>query len=137
MNSKQFAWLYLIKNGDAGVRYSYYGGFILDDERMTHLYKPYDHKSLENIKSAYLKEIRDIGVNWTKTGPPSSDIVHLFNGTFNPSEYSEKISGVIVLNNGLRQSWVADNIDVSNVFNMMESLFNSAEDAKTIFGDHI
>lgn len=132
MNSSQFAWLYLVEHGQAGVEHSYYSGYRLKDERMKHLYGSWNNTQ---IKNHYLKEIKDIGVNWNKTKAPISELKSEFEGTFNDSSEKEYLTGTIILNNGMKQSWIAENIEITNVFNMMAAIENSKSKFKEYFNE--
>jgi len=134
MNSKQFAWLYLIENGVAGCRPSYYGGHELSDKRMSSVYRDFDCTSLEAIKQIYLKELKEIGVDWDKTDAPDSNMVSQFAGTFSEADKNEMLSGKIVLKNGETQTWIGDNIKVTNVFDMMASVSEGHIKFGEIFG---
>lgn len=134
MNSKQFAWLYLIENGAAGVTNSYYGGYNLADERMDSVFKRFDCESYEAVKQIYLKEIKEVGVNWSKTNSPESNLVSQFAGTFSEPDQNEMLTGKIVLNNGVTQTWLADAIEVTNVFEMMAAVSEAPDRYSKIFG---
>lgn len=131
MNSKQFAWQYLIENGSAGVTSSYYGGYDLVDKRMKYLDTGWDYRP---IKVHYLKEIKDLGVDWNKTRAPVSELMSQFRGTFNDSSETEYLVGTLILTNGEKQSWIAESIKITNVFGMMAELGKSKERFKEIFG---
>jgi len=133
MNSKQFAWLYLIENGIAAVEHSYYGGYELVDKRMTGIFKRFDHNSEIEVKQIYLKEIKEIGVDWNKTSAPESDMVAQFAGTFSEADENEYLSGKLILNDGKKQTWVAEKLEVSNVFEMMASVHEATARYNNLF----
>lgn len=134
MNSKQFAWLYLIENGVAGHSHSYYGGYDLVDKRLASVLKSSNYGNLEPAAEFYKKEIKTYGVNWNKTASPDTETVSEFNGTFaEDSRYIEKLTGTLVLNNGTKQSWIADALEVTNVFDMMAQVDNANNRFKEIF----
>lgn len=135
MNSKQFAWLYLIENGTAGVEHSYYGGYTLVDQRMDGIFKRFDHRSYEAVKQIYLKELKEIGVDWDKTSAPESNMVSQFAGTFSEADENEYLSGTLILNNGEKQTWIAEAIEVSNVFDMMAAVSEGQSKFTEMFGD--
>ena len=134
MNSKQFAWSYLIKNGFAGVVHSFYGGYEAIDGEM---FAKYNRKWDWQLKALpeYRKMVKEIGVDWDKTKAPESDTVSLFTDTFHDPEQVEKLVGVLVLKNGRKINWVADALEVTNVFDMMEAVANAAADFEEIFGE--
>ena len=120
MNSKQFAWLYLVTNGYAGQKPSFCGRLELVDERAKKIKcSSWDRSP---IRESYMKEISTIGVNWEKTDAPSNQHYNMFAGTFNNSESKEFIVGELVLNNGLRQTWHTEALEVTNVFDMMAKI---------------
>lgn len=136
MNAKKFAWLYLIENGYAGCKPGYYGGWeILDEEARVIFDSDRSFKVYTKIKDHYVKQIAIHGVNWEKTKEPQSDITYEFNGTFNDPSKTEIINGKLVLNNGIVQRWVAPNIEVTNVFEMMANIDESIKQFKIIFGE--
>ena len=123
MNAKQFAWTYLINNGRAGVRPSYYGGVKLTDsgERVfidtddVHNSWLYD-KDISKIRDHHISEIHKIGVDWNKTVAPESDKLSSFNGTFAPSSMDEYLMGTLILSDGSTQEWYSDPVPMTNVF---------------------
>ena len=131
MNAAQFAWLYLVENGLAGLESNYYGGYkgaspaiIKRLEKMA-----YNDKYNNPFKEEFLREIKDVGVNWYQTEAPKSDIVFKFLGTFCDDDTVEEVKGTLVLNNGKEQKWSSEKLSVKNVFEMMAE----AEDAKIRF----
>lgn len=137
MNAKKFAWVYLIKNGYAGCKLDYYGGWELIDEQAKAIFAsdPLSFNVYTRINEHYIKQIAIHGVNWEKTKEPESDITYEFNGTFNDPSKTEIINGKLVLNNGIVQSWAAPNIEVANVFEMMANIDESIKQFKIIFGE--
>ena len=136
MNAKKFAWLYLIKNGYAGCKHGYYGGWeLIDEEAKVIFASDRSFNVYTKINDHYVKQIAIHGVNWEKTKEPQSDITYEFNGTFNDAGKTEIINGKLVLNNGIVQRWVAPNIEVANVFEMMANIDESIKQYKIIFGD--
>lgn len=135
MNSAQFAWLYLIQNGMAGVEPAYYGGYDIVDKRLTPEKK--DYGDYGKFNSKYLHEIKTYGVNWAKTNSPRSDMVSQFEGTFCDSSEKEYLFGELVLNNGTKQSWCGESIEVTNVFDMMAEVHNAPDAFKEIFGEGV
>ncbi len=134
MEAKKFAWIYLIEHGDAGR--SYYGGLNLKDQRVAHLHSSsWRSDSASKIKEFYLDEIKKIGVNWNKTLEPRNNEISLFTDTFHDSERKEIIEGELVLNNGLTQSWFADKLEISNVFEMMAAVTEFQTKYNSLFGE--
>lgn len=131
MNSKQFAWLYLVTNGYAGQTPSFYGGSQLADDRAKKIKcSSWDHSP---IRESYMKEISTIGVNWEKTDAPSNQSYNMFTDTFHSPESREFIEGELVLNNGLRQTWYTEALEVTNVFDMMAKVEEYTAKYYTIF----
>jgi hypothetical protein len=133
MNSKQFAWLYLVSNGIAGARHAYYGGYDQVDKSLPEI--GYDYGKLEEYKKIYLAQIKAHGVNWNKTQAPETDTHSIFNGTFADSGEEEHLEGVLVLNNGAKQNWIAEALEVKNVFDMMAVVHEAPEKFKQLFGE--
>lgn len=137
MDAKQYAWLYLVENGYAGVSHSYYGGYDLTTEAQKRF--PQTNKwasvDLQKIRDAYLADIKKFGVDWAKTTSPDSDKVSQFAGTFaEHSDTKETLVGTLVIKNGSKQQWVAEKIDISNVFEMMAAVSEAPKKFKKIFG---
>ena len=135
MNATQFAWVYLVKNGAAGMTPLYYGGYGCSDARMKHVELPWN-KQYEGHREAYIKEIKLYGVNWARTLAPESDMVQQFQGTFCDAKQKEYIKGTLVLNNGFTQTWCAEGIEVSTVFEMMAKADEIKQEFAEIFGEN-
>lgn len=136
MEAKKFAWIYLIEHGDAGFEQSYYGGLSLKDQRVAHLHKSdWKWDSASKIKEFYLNEIKRIGVDWAKTREPQNNEISLFTDTFHDSERKEIIEGELILNNGLKQSWFADKLEIANVFEMMAAVSEFQTKYISLFGE--
>lgn len=132
MDSKQFAWMYLIEHGTAGGKPSYYGGVEIKDKQAKTIKGDY-FKVHENIKKEYLKEIKRVGVDWQKTAAPVNDSLNMFTGTFSEPEKREYIWGELVLNNRTVQTWSVDALEVTNVFDMMAEVDEVKKRFKCIF----
>lgn len=135
MDSKKFAWIYLIEHGIAGHSPAFYGGYDLADKRLSTQiprYNIYDLNCFELCKKLYLTEIKAYGIDWNKSIAPSSDMISRFNGTFAESTEEEYLTGVLVLNNGTKQHWTAEKLGVSNVFDMMAKVTEYSEKAKEL-----
>lgn len=136
MNSKQFAWLYLVQNGKAGIGRAYYGGYDTIDENWENMFGSY--WSIESHNKAYkyyATQMKSIGVDWDKTEAPKSDSISTFNGTFADSTKAEILTGVLVLKDGTEQHWEADAIEITNVFDMMAAVSEATEKFNTLFGE--
>jgi hypothetical protein len=136
MNAKQFAWIYLIENGKAGCEPSYYGGWNILDDFDDMKYKklsPWDGSLFKAIREDSLAALRKIGVDWDKTKSPTSSLYSEFNGTFADSSSCEYLKGTLVLLDGSEQHWIAESIEVSNVFEMMEQVSQGADKFEKIF----
>jgi hypothetical protein len=134
MNAKYFAWFYLIEKGAAGSRYSYYGGMDLQDERLKEFFKGHCFTPQER-NEVYLNEIRTIGIDWDKTDAPSNGSHSVFQGTFCDAGTSEHIEGTLVLKDGLKQTWVAEALQVNNVFKLMADTRSFEERMIELFGN--
>lgn len=142
MNSKMFAWLYLVKHGQCGT-HSYYGGFDYDGtviDRMQKVllgewkYDMWGMRSHEKIRTFALGEIKMYGVDWDKSEDPQSDYASQFVGTDAPSERKEVLRGRLVLKNGYTQFWEAEDVLGENVFTMMAEIHNTVDEFQEIFG---
>jgi hypothetical protein len=132
MDANQFAWAYLVMNGHANKRSSYYGGM-----------EPVDHKApgkvavhwTDSWNDAFIKQIKTIGVNWKKTNAPASDSVSIFLGTFCKEQgHKEVIEGTLVLKNGTKQVWEAEALEVSNIFAVMADTTELQKFYAEVFG---
>lgn len=139
MNATQFAWLYLIENGNAGLEKSYYGGYGAADERMRKAFSElgWDEQYKNPFRDQYLAEIKQHGVNWTETKAPESDMVSEFQGTFCDSTQKEMITGTLKLYGGIEQTWQADALEIKNVFEMMEQVYLAPTKFYEIFGETV
>lgn len=139
MNATQFAWLYLIENGNAGLEKSFYGGYDITEPRMRDTYSklPWDEQYKNPFRDQYLAEIKQHGVNWTETKAPESDMVSEFQGTFSDSTSKEMIIGTLKLYGGLTQTWQAPALEVKNVFEMMEQVYLAPTKFYEIFGETV
>jgi len=139
MDAKQFAWLYLVEQGMAGRTPSYYGGFEIDDKSkkrckgvVSDTY--YWNAGTDPLREQFFKEIREHGVDWDKTEPPQSETHSQFTDTFHDPTYKEYLEGVLVLNNGIKQPWCGEALEVTNVFDMMAAVSTSEERFIKAFG---
>lgn len=142
MDAKKFAWLYLVKNGVVGRTPSYYGGYDYDrdlqnDQRFADCFGGHgvNHNIYKKIDSVMNSDIQIHGVDWDATKSPQSDYTSQFEGTFCDPGRKEIIKGVLVLKNGSKQKWIADAIEVTNVFDMMARVHEASADFTTYFGD--
>lgn len=137
MNSKQFAWLYVVENGIAGKKPSFYGGYKYDEETRVR-FPNVDKNSWiyppdTTVHDTFIKDLKTIGVDWEKTKPPTSSFVSEFNGTFNEASTKEYLEGIIILKDGSKQNWIADKLEVSNAFDMMEQVSEAGLKYEKIF----
>jgi hypothetical protein len=139
MTAIQFAWYYLVKNGYEGVEHAYYGGYERHDPKMElsrrdrHIS---DYREVITMRDEALKDIIKYGVDWKLTGPPTSDYASYFNGTFAEEQgRKETLTGRLILKNGKQQYWVADAIEVTNVFELMANAEQAKADFKEVFGE--
>jgi hypothetical protein len=133
MDSKQFAWLYLIEHGLAEVKHSYYGGYDHVHNSPYSKLSIWDYKNLEKIVDASKAKIKEVGVNWNKTFAPETERHSIFNGTCNDAGETEKLEGILVLNDDTKQFWMADKLEVSNVFEMMAQITDAKERFDLLF----
>ena len=94
----------------------------------------FSEKDRSSVRRVFLKELKDPGVDWSKTCSPESRGFERFRGTFTDSETEDVLLGVLVLNNGIKQEWYGKNIEVKNVFDMMASVQKAEERFNEIFG---
>lgn len=136
MNAKQFAWLYLVENGMACREPSYYGGFDFSHAVRKRFpdAKKYDYRGEDEVKKAYLTDIKKFGVNWYKTDAPLSKSFSIFTDTFHDPDDEEFLIGVLVLNDKSEQEWCAEAIQVTNVFEMMAEVAKAKDKFENIFG---
>jgi len=134
MKSKQFALIYLIENGVAGVKPSYYGGYVPVGQPKVDKCDC-SGKWITVRRELYLHNIKTIGVNWDKTKAPENGDYSIFVGTECDSESRENLTGTLYLNDGTKQEWTADAIEVTNVFDMMERVSEATAIFNEIFGE--
>lgn len=132
MDSKQFAWLYLVENGYEGVFPSYDGGWDPVDRSRR---KTYDYRELQKQTGAALKQIHDVGVDWKKTEAPASNMRSQFEGTFADSSQKEYLEGRLILRDGTAQQWCAEGLKVTNVFDMMATVHQADFNFKRVFNE--
>jgi hypothetical protein len=137
MNAKQFAWLYLIENGTAGLCKSFYGGYEPADIRMREAFSQlgWDDTYRNPFRKQYLDEIKQHGVNWGETQSPKSDMVSEFQGTFCDATQKEMLVGTLKLYGGIEQTWTAEALEVANVFEMMAQVHMAPMKFYEIFGE--
>lgn len=124
-----------MENGYAGRCYGTYGGYKLTKDARKR-FPDFNENSVRNIdviEQAYLADIKKFGVNWAKTAAPMSDMESVFNGTFAEPGTKEMLKGVLVLNDGSKQEWLAEALEVSNVFEMMAMVDDARARFETIF----
>lgn len=138
MNAKQFAWLYLVEQGMAGRTPSFYGGYEVDSDsrdrcgvKVSDTYFWSDGP--DPLRSQFFKEIREHGVDWNKTRAPHSKTHSQFTDTFHDPIYKEYLEGTLVLNNGIKQPWCGQALEVTNVFDMMAAAHSAEERFARIF----
>lgn len=132
MDSKQFAWLYLVENGYSGVVPSYYGGWDSFDQNHR---KYYDYRELKKEAAAALKQIHRVGVDWERTEAPTSNMRSQFEGTFADASSKEYLEGDLVLKDSTVQHWCAEALNVTNVFDMMAAVHQAADKFKRAFNE--
>jgi hypothetical protein len=137
MDAKQFGWLYMIENGHAGCKHNYYGGWdvipgVLDQYDIKR--NKYNGFDPQELRTKMIEEVRRVGVNWKKTGDVQSDRVHEFSDTFHDPDTREILTGTLVLLDGTRQEWVANAVEVTNVFEMMAQIHSAAGRFESVFG---
>jgi hypothetical protein len=132
MNATQFAWAYLLKHGNVGVKVSYYSGFDPIDPKKYRQEYGTAYDAFIKAKEIAIKEIRQFGINWKKTVAPRSDFEDQFNGTFNDPKTKEYLSGKIFLKNGHVQEWLCESVQVTNVFVMMAEVQGIVEEYKDL-----
>lgn len=143
MDAKQFAWLYLVENGYANCRPSYYGGWDeVDPDDDTPWYARKRAVSLSAYGKDFdarqtnaLKIVKEVGVDWNKTQAPRSDMVSQFTDTFHDPDEKEFLEGTLVLKNGKKQFWCGEALQVTNVFDMMAAVHEAPDRFKEVFGD--
>jgi hypothetical protein len=134
LTSKQFAWLFLVKNGNFGLTRGYYGGW-----EAHHTYKGtvvgyYQPGVMERHNDTARGVIAKTGVDWEKSQAPRSDKRSEFNGTDAESSYTEILKGELVLKDGTTQYWESEALKVEDAFALMEAVQNSADEFDEYFG---
>lgn len=114
MNAKQFAWAYMVMHGRANVKPSFYGGEESVDKDVQWVKKNY----CKDFNPAFIQMIKEVGVDWDKTGAPHNERTSVFTDTFHDPDDKEYVQGILVLKNGYRQTWMSDTL-TSDVFEIM------------------
>ena len=138
MGAKQFAWLYLIEHGMAGRTPSFYGGYNFDEQSMKRCNitnTSYWSWKTDPFREKFLEEIREYGVNWFRTNAPCSETHSQFTDTFHDPDYKEFLEGTLVLNNGIKQPWCGEALEITNVFDMMALAHQAEQRFKDLFGE--
>lgn len=138
MDSKQFAWTYMVLNGYANVLKSYYGGYDPIDKNVASPKAERFFDRYNAYNEAFCKMIKEVGVDWEKTAAPSSDYEFEFAGTDCDSDRVEYMKGRLVLKNGYVQTWISDHRieDLArNVFDMMAAIDELKGKYVEIFGE--
>jgi len=132
MDAKQFAWLYLVNEGSANARPSYYGGLQpIDDEAPYGTRRP--NCNYTEWRVGYLQRIKDIGVDWDSTKSPAGRSYSQFDGTFADDSQVEHLTGKLVLKDGSVQQWSAA-APMGNVFDMMANFDTMKAKFAALFG---
>lgn len=133
MNAKQFAWTYMVLNGHANMKKSFYGGTeAVDPKAPGKKRKPGGY--CDSWNDAFIQQIKTVGVNWNKTDAPYSEKEASFTDTFHDPEDVEVLYGDLVLNNGYKQRWMGEPL-VMGVFEAMAAIDEFKAKYKEIFGE--
>lgn len=131
MDAKQFAWTYMVLNGKANKCHSFYGGYDIVDKKISGGKKLawYD----VDYNESFIKMIKDVGVDWRKTYPPTNESESVFNGTFDDNGSKEVLTGELVMKNGYVQHWIAEPL-TCGVFEAMAKIDEFRAKYYEIFG---
>jgi hypothetical protein len=92
--SVKFVWAYMIENGYlTNGKWSFYAG---DFERLD----GYDWEKSEKNKADLCASIKSVGIDWSKTTVPISNMESAFTDTFHDSSDVETLLGTLVLKDG-------------------------------------
>lgn len=122
MNSKQFAWAYLVKNGFANMRHSKWGGFDIIDPELPGKIKEQTYAlTMYSWNPISISAIKEIGVDWEKTKAPEIEDHSMFAGTFCDPSQRQLLEGTLVLKDGTNQKWIAETL-TTDVFEVMANI---------------
>lgn len=127
MNAKEFAWMYVVSTGYPGAKTSYYGGYRVNDftiyphlnTNSGHNVSVFDCRDLDKGRDVAIRRIKDVGIDWNKSFAPRSTYVSEFNGTFADPGRRESYEGTLILKDGTEIEWIADKMEVADVFEAM------------------
>lgn len=119
MNAKQFAWLYLLEQG----------GVVTDGDHIQYGLIIYNDR-----KKKAIQKIQSTGVDWNKTEAPKDTYEMMFMGTEADSERKEFLEGTLVLTDGTEQRWMAEAVQIKNIFELLEHASVAKEKATKYFG---
>ena len=93
---KKLMWAYLLKNGTIGKWNHYSGNYDINVKKVNEC----------------INDIKQYGVNWSKTKNPSDGLESAFTSTFDDAEYNKVLEGKLILNNGKKYEWALNFQDV-------------------------
>jgi hypothetical protein len=113
-NADKFSWKVLLEKGHVTTGWSFYGCGFNNDRKAT--------------EKAH-REIKQVGIDWKKTQPVYEDTEQSFAGTFaDACDFTTVIAGTLVLNNGNRYTWGADDISIHDISKILiETLADKIE----------
>ena len=112
---------------------SYHGGYDPVGEPPVDNFD-YKDQWRANRHNSFVAKLHEVGVDWEKTIAPESDFYFEFTDTYHDSKKTEYLKGTLVLKDGTEQFWIAEQIEVTNVFGMMAMVSEAPEKFKVVFG---
>lgn len=140
MDAKQFAWLYLLKNGYAEGEPSYYGGITYPSDEVREIFNRLIDEGEKSwtipkkLKDHFINKVKSIGVNWEMTQVPFNQQYSSFEGTDAESGRKEYLVGRLALKDGTSMTWLTDDLPSYNVFEMMENIHKAPAEFEEYFG---
>lgn len=115
MNTTKIMWAWLLNQGDIGEP-----GF----------YGTPDGVNRGDSRDSYLNQLQLIGVDWKKTKEPATKRELQFAGTFNEPDFSEFLTGTLILKNGKKQKWYSSDTKLEDFLPLMGKLIELVNSEK-------
>ena len=128
--SLKIVWAYMLQNGKlTDGRWSYYGG---EWEGITS-----DWKTTQKKTKEFLEKVKNVGVDWSKTNHPESNMNSVFTDTFHDAETVETLLGTIFLKDGSEFMVGVSNRDVrfGEYIKLVKRMIEDTQRVKDIFGE--
>ena len=130
--SLKFVWAYMLQEGKITTgKWNYYSS---DWENSTY---NADWRTIEPKMNKLRADVKSIGIDWSKTLPPSSSQESCFNGTFSDSSSVEALLGVLVLKDGAEYTVGVSNAEkrFADYLQILNNLMEDKQRVKDLLGE--